>query len=79
MEEKMVLVTTGSSLIRTVVEMKVRMGKLTPNMARHLALRAVGHTDRVTVCDGECAYRLYRHSARKIQAFYWRWMVCDGE
>ena len=77
MEEKAVLVVAGGSRIRTVVEVRIRMGRLTPNLARHIALRGVGHTDRVTVCDGERAYRVYRHSARKIQAFRWRWEVCD--
>lgn len=41
--------------------------KLTPKMARRAARIACGHSNGVTVTDGEHGYRLYRNSARKIE------------
>lgn len=41
--------------------------KLTPKMARRAARIACGHSNGVTVTDGEHGYRLYKKSARKIR------------
>lgn len=41
--------------------------RLTPSIARAAARIAFGHTDGVTVMDGDNGYRLTRNSATKIE------------